>query len=480
MQAAGDVLDDDGEGSEDSISSFDDDEYYAHIATLADDEERDNLERGIDNDNENDFLDRMNLPHNNNNNNNNRRNNGPGGRAVVDEADAVMDESLSSPSSLATIILVLLEVDETTITKPMEPFYDANNKILREAHVDEDIHCFLHYMVKRYYFPKDVQDFPAADAVDRTGDANAVTQAGRERCSKDTKEEEQEEPPLSVAGGLASHNLKPINSTNVNDSEEEEEEGPSTEAQPQPQNDANTHTTGHTTHSHNYLVHGAFDSFECLDTYMRRKYCADAFEFMLREYCSSMPMFSMWHRCTIVDDSHSPPRREKEKETAEYNKANHKGGMGFFFVKRVHYLSEDHTCPRMTILDALCHMASLAMYGISQEEENGGNKGCDNHLETETTVPAVLSGGGGCVSYDVLVSNDVVDRFDEVIEWSSWTSKEHYVCHMMDHHALLLGSTGACAAKVVREECDALINSYNHRPSVISYWERVPEIPFLT
>jgi hypothetical protein len=516
MQAA-DVLDDiDGDGGvdgdcSDSISIFDDDEYYVHIATLADDEceARDNLESLIDNDNENDFLDRMNLPPVHVANNNNNRNNGTGARAAQEQAQAVVDEAdadavvdrdqgihngpgarvaraaqvvvdheadadavpvvspnhatmQSASSLLATIILVLLEVDETS--KPMEMFYESNNKVFQEAHVDEGVHCFLHYILKRYYFR-----VPAAATVDSTGDAAAgvnhdvqdqvanAEQSGRERCSKDIEEEEEE--PLPVAGGVAlssaikSHNAKPINN-NVNDSEEEKEEPTET----QTQNDANTHTT----HSHNYLVHGVFDSFECLEQYMRRKYCAENFEFWVREYFSSFPMLSMWHRW-IVD---SP----REEET-EYNKANHKGPMGFFFVKKVHYLSEDNTCPRMIILDALCHMASLAIYGTQEEESKRGDN--DNNLETDTATDVpVLS--GGCVSYDVLVSNDVVDRFGEVIEWSSWTSQEHYVCHM--DHALLSTDTGA--AKV--RECHALINSYTQRPSEISYWERVPEMPFLS
>jgi quinol monooxygenase YgiN len=119
----------------------------------------------------------------------------------------------------------------------------------------------------------------------------------------------------------------------------------------------------------------------------------------------SFMVLSMWHQC-----NHSVEHELRRK-----------GKVGPFVSWRKRHLALVDPLHKHCVIKSLCRIANYF------EPEGSFNGECKIN-PMDASVSASAGNSSGCVSYEVLVSNDV-DRCCEVVELSSWISREAYWNH---------------------------------------------------
>jgi quinol monooxygenase YgiN len=145
--------------------------------------------------------------------------------------------------------------------------------------------------------------------------------------------------------------------------------------------------------AHNVLNYGKVTRMDLLHAAGNNSYNATFFSSMLMNGAlKSFMLLSMWHQC-----NHSVEHELRRK-----------GQIGSFVMWRTRYLDvEDHS-HKHCVIKSLCQIANYF-----QPEEVNMNE---------------------CVSYEILVSNDV-DRGNEIVELGSWVNKNAYLYQQAIFHS---------------------------------------------
>jgi hypothetical protein len=194
----------------------------------------------------------------------------------------------------------------------------------------------------------------------------------------------------------------------------------------------------------NFMIRAGFDSADVMGRHMNRKYVVEIFESLLTKHIVlSIPVFTTWHRCNL------------DNINIDHNSFN---PMGSFFMRRTRYIHEDS--PRMQVLETLDDVASL-MIAESHASTTiiGQQKGKLDNASTKLGNEDEAHDGGRCVSYDILFSDNIHSRFDEIVEWSSWTSKEAY-----------LREKEKAANNPAIQKCFDVIDPFSYRPHEVTFW----------
>jgi quinol monooxygenase YgiN len=158
---------------------------------------------------------------------------------------------------------------------------------------------------------------------------------------------------------------------------------------------------------HNVLNYGKVTRMDLLHAAGNNSYNAAFFSSMLMNGAlKSFMHLSMWHQC-----NHSVEHELRRK-----------GQVGPFVIWRTRYLDLEDHLHKHCVIKSLCQIAN---YFQPEEVE----------INDSASSPSVPEGNNiGCVSYEILVSNDV-DRGNEIVELSSWVNKNAYLFQQAIFHS---------------------------------------------
>jgi quinol monooxygenase YgiN len=210
--------------------------------------------------------------------------------------------------------------------------------------------------------------------------------------------------------------------------------------------------------SRKFLSCGTHLSLSDLTHTLSAPYNVPFTEWMITQkvYNGGFPVFTMWHRVNELYSHANPSINEGSGllssvtasvlfgESEKQISRSRSGGK--FYVTRTHSLNEP-LVSKTLVLQILCQLAAVSC--SPQKIINTNNSIADEQKEEATIDPDTQASrisateeegqtqeNRDCIFYDVLVSNDRLDRFHEVVEWTSWASREAYQHHMARPHTV--------------------------------------------
>jgi quinol monooxygenase YgiN len=352
------------------------------------------------------------------------------------------DRTMSQvPTVALPIFLMSFMIVDMTKQSSQQSLFDIMNATSEKARRDE---CtFNHFCLQRFHFPDEassMSDYIEGHRMSREGDTDFKTPKDKYGQGESTKNrrshsvqgvntESEDNESVKIAQPRASGvltNSPAEYATSVGDKENE-----------------NAASVMAIPHNSNFMVHAGFDSSELLERHVNRKYAGDALSTLLSEHIVlSLPIVTTWHRCNF--------------EECNYDHRSFKPA-GTFFVRRTRYLGD--LSPRMQILERLCEVAHLMV------AEAYAGKAVGLH-EQDINNNTRQEAQDGCVSYDVLFSDKFHHRFDEIVEWSSWTSKEAYLREQekADNNPTV-------------QRCFEFVDPFSYRRNEVTFWQTHPKMP---
>jgi quinol monooxygenase YgiN len=361
------------------------------------------------------------------------------------EDDISLDEQQAPTVAEPVFLMLFIAVDDSG-DKPLDSFFEMMNNGVGQGGLEEG--NFNHFILQRYDFPEkdEIKKIRASSSLleaqeyirEQADTHTSIMQGGR-----DTKKQGSREAPEGIRENVKLHTRITASTNSL--VEANESGASSTAIRP----------------SCNFMVHAGFDSSDVMERHMNRKSFSRAFEkLVLHQTVASSPLVvTTWHRCNL--------------DGINYDHHSYKP-VGRFFVRRTRYIR--HDAPRAQILETLEDVASLivsdvyasetVVFGqqnnkVVVEEEDG-----DGEADTTTLRERRNHEEGGCVSYDILFSDNRYNRFDEIVEWSSWTSKEAY-----QREQEKADSNPAI------QYCFQFVDSFSHLPLEVTFWQTHPKMP---
>jgi quinol monooxygenase YgiN len=234
--------------------------------------------------------------------------------------------------------------------------------------------------------------------------------------------------------------------------------------------------------SQKFMSTGTHDTFDNFEAALGAPYNSPFIEWMLESHAVvGFPILTMWHRVNDLfhtknergtnnnnhglanyiaarqlpqHSAHGPcPRSQTKKTTTKRG--------GACYIMRTHSLRAN--THKVVVLQTLCQLAAMSEPSsnktnideqegdyrpiippvatatatnapIPNEEEEHGARARDGSHKTgkynKASAQQQDHDSNGCIFYDILVSNDTLDRFHEVVEWTCWDCAESYQQHL--------------------------------------------------